>query len=75
MTLHSGLKFLRKVDILQDNNTASKLGRSLAVYFQTRNRQSLHTPLFQATQEKWHTVRKQISGDTVVRVWGSAGSR
>jgi hypothetical protein len=58
MTPHAGLKFLRNVDILQDN-TASKFGRLLIVYFQTRNRQNLHNPLFQTTQEKWHAVQNR----------------
>jgi hypothetical protein len=58
MTLHEGLIFLRNVGILQ-YNTASKLGRSLALYFQTRNRQNLHTPLLQTTQKKWHAVQNR----------------
>jgi len=58
MTPHVGLKFLRNVDILQDN-TASKLGRPLPVYFQTRKRDNLHAPLFQTTRKKWLAVQNR----------------
>jgi len=61
-------QFLRNFDILQDN-TASNLGRSLAVYFQTRNLQNLHTPLFQTTQEKWHAIQNR-SAVTVLGGYG-----
>ena len=73
MTLHAGLKFLRNVDILQDNNTTSKLGRSLVVYFQTRKRQMLHNPVFQTTQGKWHTVQNR-SAMTLLCCYGDLQS-
>jgi hypothetical protein len=68
MTRHAGLRFLRNFDILQDN-TASNLDRSLAVYFQTRNLQNLHTPLFQTTQGKWHGIQNR-SAVTVLCGYG-----